>query len=147
MLYRNQTNTMTQIQLLSQMRITTTQEAIAFLRAMRPINDQIAGVLQRGALAQQHLVNRQSAVDTMPAPQPTAPEPAQDKPFEPEQLNEETGYSEADTNARISQLKRSRNAGKGKKASSTVSKAKSAQKGSGELTEASTDATTSTDNK
>lgn len=126
MLYRNQTNTMTQIQLLSQMRITTTQEAIAFLRAMRPINDQIAGVLQRGSLAEQSTLNRQSAVKTMPKPAPVAPVP-QDKPFQPEKLEEEADYAEADASARVAQLKKAAKTAAKKKAApkaaaSTVSK-------------------------
>lgn len=103
MIYRNQTPTMTQIQLLAQMRITTVPEAVAFLRAMRPINDQIAGVLQRASLAQLRTYNQ-------PKPEPEQveqpkPEPEPQKVFVPEDLVTEEEYSEEDAKEKVSKLK------------------------------------------
>ena len=107
LVYRNQTPTMTQIQLLSQMRITTVQEAIAFLRAMRPINDQIAGVLQRSGLQQQHALNR-AVQATAPAPEPTPePTPEPSAPvFVPEDLSTDEGHSEKEVEAKVEKLKK-----------------------------------------
>lgn len=106
MIYRNQTPTMTQIQMLAQMRITTVPEAVAFLRAMRPINDQIAGVLQRASLAEQRAVNKA----VMPEPvtvKDTAPqfEQPEQKVFVPEDLTTDEGYSEEEEKAKVDKLK------------------------------------------
>lgn len=107
MIYRNQTPTMTQIQLLAQMRITTVPEAVAFLRAMRPINDQIAGVLQRASLSQQRAINQEIAPAPTPEPTP-APTPEPQKVFVPEDLQTEEGYSEEDIKEKVSKLKKSK---------------------------------------
>ena len=103
--YRNQTPTMTQIMLLSQMRITTVQEAVAFLRAMRPINDQIAGVLQRVSLQQISQVNHQQAAAAAPQPveEPTPVEP--EKKFVPEDLSTDEGYSDKEVEDKVEKLK------------------------------------------
>lgn len=111
MIYRNQTPTMTQIQMLAQMRITTVPEAVAFLRAMRPINDQIAGVLQRASLAQQVEINRASFAKE-PVEEPAKNEVAKEvkdpepqKVFVPEDLLTEEGYSEEEEKAKVDKLK------------------------------------------
>lgn len=111
MIYRNQTPTMTQIQMLAQMRITTVPEAVAFLRAMRPINDQIAGVLQRASLAQQVEINRASLAKE-PVEEPVKDEVAKEvkdpepqKVFVPEDLLTEEGYSEEEEKAKVDKLK------------------------------------------
>ena len=108
MIYRNQTPTMTQIQMLAQMRITTVPEAVAFLRAMRPINDQIAGVLQRASLAQQVEINRASFAKE-PVEEPVKNEVVKDpepqKVFVPEDLLTEEGYSEEEEKAKVDKLK------------------------------------------
>lgn len=108
MIYRNQTPTMTQIQMLAQMRITTVPEAVAFLRAMRPINDQIAGVLQRASLAQQVEINRASLAKE-PVEEPVKNEVVKDpepqKVFVPEDLLTEEGYSEEEEKAKVDKLK------------------------------------------
>ena len=107
MIYRNQTPTMTQIQMLAQMRITTVPEAVAFLRAMRPINDQIAGVLQRASLAQQIEINRTSLAKE-PVEEPVKSEvkdPEPQKVFVPEDLLTEEGYSEEEEKAKVDKLK------------------------------------------
>lgn len=112
--YRNQTPTMVQIQMLSQMRITTVPEAVAFLRAMRPINDQIAGVLQRSGLRQQHIANRVAAPAPTPAPTP-APAPAPEvKPFEPEDLSTDEGHSEKEVEQKVEKLKSAKSNAKSK---------------------------------
>lgn len=108
MIYRNQTSTMTQIQLLAQMRITTVPEAVAFLRAMKPINDQIAQVLQRASLAQQRALNQPIPVQkpeqkTEQKTEQTPPTP--EKTFVPEDLSTDEGYSEEETEAKVSKLK------------------------------------------
>lgn len=46
-LYRGQTSTMQKIQAVSTLRITTREEAIAFMRAISNINLQVADILQR----------------------------------------------------------------------------------------------------
>ena len=103
--YRNQTPTMVQIQMLSQMRITTVPEAVAFLRAMRPINDQIAGVLQRSGLRQQHIANRVAAPAPTPVPTPTPAPATEVKPFEPEDLSTDEGHSEKEVEQKVEKLK------------------------------------------
>ena len=116
--YRNQTNTMTQIVNLSHIRITTTQEAVAFLRAIQPLNEQVASVLQRSALKAQQAINKQVApapqkVET-PAPTPVV-EP--DKPFEPEDLSAEEGYSDKEVEEKVAKLKKAKSESKSKKES------------------------------
>lgn len=110
MLYRNQTNTMTQIQLLAQMRITTVPEAVAFLRAMGPINAQIAQVLQRTSINLQH----QSQAPVQPMPnnnvrpdlQPEAQEVVEpNAPFKAEDLSTDEGFSEAEVEEKVAKLK------------------------------------------
>ena len=64
-LYRNQTNTLTQISMLSRIRITNSQEAVALLRAMGPLYEQICAVLQRESIKDQYIANRKAA-----APEP-----------------------------------------------------------------------------
>lgn len=107
MIYRNQTDTMTQITMLSHLRITTTQEAVAFLRAIQPLQEQVAYVLQRKALADQQAMNRQAAPAPTPQPEPTpAPEP--DKPFEAEDLSTDEGYSDKEVEEKVEKLKKAR---------------------------------------
>lgn len=49
-MYRGQTSTMQKIQAVSTIKITTPEEAIAFLRAISNIEVQIAGIIQRQSL-------------------------------------------------------------------------------------------------
>lgn len=106
--YRNQTNTMTQITMLNRLRITTSQEAVAFLRAIQPLHEQVAAVLQKESLRKQQELNRRVApVQTTPEPAPTpAPEP--EKKFEPEDLSSDEGYSESEIEAKVEKLKKSK---------------------------------------
>lgn len=106
--YRNQTNTMTQITMLNRMRITTSQEAVAFLRAIQPLHEQVAAVLQRESLRKQQELNRRAIpAPTTPEPAPTpAPEP--EKKFEPEDLSSDEGYSDSEIEAKVEKLKKSK---------------------------------------
>ena len=106
--YRNQSNTMSQIAMLSRCRITTTQEAVAFLRAIQPLHEQVAAVLQTASLKRQQAINREIAPKVekvAPTPTPTV-EP--EKKFEPEDLSSDEGYSESEIEARVEKLKASK---------------------------------------
>lgn len=107
MLYRNQTNTLSQITMLSRIRITTTQEAVAFLRAIQPLHEQVAAVLQTASLKRQQAINRQAVpAPVTPEPEVTAPEP--ERKFEAEDLFSEEGYSESEVKARVEKLKKAK---------------------------------------
>lgn len=112
MVYRNQTNTITQITNLSHMRITTVQEAVAFLRAIQPLQEQVANVLQRASVMAQHSMNRAVA----PTPAPVVETPASpvepDKPFEPEEMDSDEGYSDKEVKEKVNKLKKAKNAKK-----------------------------------
>ena len=105
-MYRNQTNNMSIIQAMATMRITTPQEAVAFLRAEQAIHTQIAGVLQRVSIGTQQNINRRLAqtIPVQQAPEP-APVPEPEKPFEPEDLSSDEGFSEEEVEKRVAQLK------------------------------------------
>jgi len=105
--YRNQTNTMSQITQLSHLRITNTQEAVAFLRAIQPLQEQVAFVLQKKSLADQQALNRMVAPAPAPAPEPT-PVVEPEKKFEAEDLSSDEGYSEAEVEARVEKLKKAK---------------------------------------
>lgn len=104
-MYRNQTNNMNVIQAMAAMRITTPQEAVAFLRAEQTIHTQIAGVLQRVSLREQQKINRATMPAPAPAPVQEAPAPEPAKPFEPEDLSTDEGFSEEEVEKRVAQLK------------------------------------------
>lgn len=107
--YRNQTNTMTQITQLSHLRITTTQEAVAFLRAIQPLHEQVAFVLQRKSLADQQEINKQFTPAPAPVETPVpAPAPDPEKKFEAEDLSADEGYSESEMEARVEKLKKAK---------------------------------------
>lgn len=111
--YRNQSNTMSQITMLSRLRITTTQEAVAFLRAIQPLHEQVAAVLQTASLKRQQAVNRKAVPAPVTPIEPTpAPEP--EKKFEPEDLSSDEGYSEQEIEARVEKLKAAKSTKKGK---------------------------------
>ena len=105
--YRNQTSTLTQIAMLSRMRITTAPEATAFIRAIIPLLTQLGGVIQNASLREQQAINR-ALVAEQPEPiEEPAPvivaEPI--SPFTPENLFSEEGYTEEELAARIEKLK------------------------------------------
>lgn len=105
-MYRNQTNNMNIIQAMAAMRITTPQEAVAFLRVEQTIHAQIAGVLQRVSIGTQQNINRKlaRAVPVQQVAEP-APAPEPEKPFEPEDLSTDEGFSEEEVEKRVAQLK------------------------------------------
>lgn len=108
MIYRNQTNTLAQIQAMARMRITNSQEAVAFLRALAPLQEQVAFVLQRASIVRQQEINRaaQVPVQETPAPAPTpvsAPET-----FVPEDLSSDEGFSEKEVEEKVEKLKAAR---------------------------------------
>lgn len=113
--YRNQTNTMTQITMLNRLRITTSQEAVAFLRAIQPLQEQVAAVLQKESLRKQQDLNRR-AVPAPTTPEPVvAPAPEPEKKFEPEDLSSDEGYSESEIEAKVEKLKKSKTQAKKEK--------------------------------
>lgn len=106
--YRNQTSTISQIQAMGNMRITTPQEAVAFLRALAPLQQQVAYVLQRSSLATQQNINRSVQVQKQaeaPAPTPT-PEPV--STFVPEDLTTDEGFTEKEVEEKVEKLKKAR---------------------------------------
>lgn len=106
-LYRNKTNTLSQITMLSNMRITTVQEAVAFLRALPPLYNQVCAVLQRRSVSEVMQKSQEKSQKVQPAPAP-APEPVAPEPsvvkVEPEKFENEGGYSAEETEKRIKEL-------------------------------------------
>lgn len=106
-LYRNKTNTLSQITMLSNMRITTVQEAVAFLRALPPLYNQVCAVLQRRSVSEVMQKSQEKSQKVQPAPAP-APEPVVPEPsvvkVEPESFENEGGYSAEETEKRIKEL-------------------------------------------
>lgn len=108
MIYRNQTSTMSQIQMMGRMRITTPQEAVAFLRALAPLQTQVAYVLQRSSLNIQQNINREVQKPiSEPIPVET-PTPVQHEAFIPEDLSSEEGFSEKEVEEKVAKLKKAR---------------------------------------
>lgn len=107
MLYRNQTDTITLITNLSHIRITTVQEAVAFLRAIQPLQTQVAEVLQRSSVRIQQDINRSQAPAPAPTPEPT-PVVEAPKVFVPEDLTTEEGFSESEIEEKVAKLKKAR---------------------------------------
>ena len=111
MYYRNQTNTIQLITNLSHIRITTVQEAVAFLRAIQPLQEQVASVLSRSSVRAQQDINRAQAPAPAPAPAPTpVEEPA--KVFVPEEMDTEEGFSDSDVEEKVEKLKKAKAAKK-----------------------------------
>lgn len=110
MIYRNQTNTIAQITMMSHMKITTPQEAVAFLRAIQPLQEQVAFVLQRSSLRTQQEVNKAQAIvekPVEPTPEPT-PVVEPEKPFEAEDLSTDEGYSDKEVEEKVEKLKKAK---------------------------------------
>lgn len=106
-IYRNQTNTISLITNLSHIRITTVQEAVAFLRAIQPLQEQVASVLQRSSIVAQREINRAQAPAPAPTPAPAIVEEPQ-KVFVPEDVTTEEGFSESEVEAKVEKLKKAR---------------------------------------
>ena len=107
MIYRNQTNTLAQIQAMGRMRITNSQEAVAFLRALAPLQEQVAFVLQRASIARQQEINKVSQVPVQEAPAP-APVVSAPETFVPEDLSSDEGFSEKEVEEKVEKLKAAR---------------------------------------
>lgn len=115
-IYRNQTSAISQIQAMSRIRITTPQEAVAFLRALAPLHEQVAYVLQRSSIRVQQNANRiDNTVREMnrrAAAAPVSPVPDPTTTFEPEDLKTEEGFTESDIEEKVAKLKKARKASK-----------------------------------
>lgn len=116
-IYRNQTSAISQIQAMSRIRITTPQEAVAFLRALAPLHEQVAYVLQRSSIRSQQNANRiDNTVREMnrraAAATPVSPVPDPTTTFEPEDLKTEEGFTESDIEEKVAKLKKARKSSK-----------------------------------
>lgn len=105
--YRNQDTTMQKIQMIAGLRINTMQEAVAFLRCLSAIHNQIAGVIQREALKKVQELNRAAQPPiTEPEPQPVAvSNPIEADTLVPEDLSDKVEYTESEVEARVAALK------------------------------------------
>ena len=124
--YRNQTQAIEEIKRMQRIRITTKAEAVAFLRALAPLHEQVAGVLQRTSIAEQHAMNRAKAAPKveqednpyMRMPQapkaPKAPETEVPKTLVPEDLSSDEGHTEAEIEEKVAKLKKANKANESK---------------------------------
>lgn len=108
MIYRNQTNTLAQIQAMARMRITNSQEAVAFLRALAPLQEQVAFVLQRASIVRQQEINRASQVPVQETPAPAPTPVSAPETFVPEDLSSDEGFSEKEVEEKVEKLKAAR---------------------------------------
>ena len=121
--YRNQTQAIDEIKRMQRIRITTKAEAVAFLRALAPLHEQVAGVLQRTSIAEQHAMNRvpketpkednpyiRAAQEAKAAKQAEVP-----KTLVPEDLSSDEGYSESEIEAKVEKLKKANESSSKKK--------------------------------
>ena len=99
--FRNQASPVQKIQMISSLRITTKDEAAAFLRAIASINEQIAAVLQRSSMAD--LAERNKAKTPAPTPTPNKI-PEEPKEAVPVNISDEDEHTEDDAQARKEQL-------------------------------------------
>lgn len=107
-IYRNQTNTITQITNLSHIRITTVQEAVAFLRAIQPLQEQVAAVLQRSSLRAQQDINRAQTPVQAPVMEESKIVEEPQKVFVPEDLSTDEGYSDKEVEEKVEKLKKAK---------------------------------------
>lgn len=108
MIYRNQTNTLAQIQAMARMRITNSQEAVAFLRALAPLQEQVAFVLQRASIVRQQEINKVSQVPQVPVQETPVPTVSAPETFVPEDLSSDEGFSEKEVEEKVEKLKAAR---------------------------------------
>lgn len=108
MIYRNQTNTLAQIQAMARMRITNSQEAVAFLRALAPLQEQVTFVLQRASIVRQQEINRASQVPVQETPAPAPTPVSAPETFVPEDLSSDEGFSEKEVEEKVEKLKAAR---------------------------------------
>ncbi len=104
-MYRGQTTTMQKIQAVSSLRITTREEAIAFLRAIADVNNQIAGILQRQNMQELAVKNSTPPVvkeaEEVQEVEPVVETPAEETPFE-----EEEGHTEEQKKSLLDKLRK-----------------------------------------
>lgn len=109
--YRNYSSTQQKIAMLNTLRITTREEAIAFLRGVANINAQIAEVLQRDSLRNLAAANRARVAE-----QPKNEEVAPVIPVETAVVSEEPvfkdeeSHTKEEADARVAQLKKAKKA-------------------------------------
>lgn len=122
--YRNQTQAIEEIKRMQRIRITTKAEAVAFLRALAPLHEQVAGVLQRTSIAEQHALNRGRIEQAKEEKVEPKVEPKQQevygfgetpKTLVPEDLSSDEGYSESEIEAKVEKLKKANESGSKKK--------------------------------
>lgn len=104
-MYRGQTTTMQKIQAVSSLRITTREEAIAFLRAIADVNNQIAAILQRQNMQELAVRNSTPPVvkeaEEVQEVEPVVETPAEEAPFE-----EEGGHTEEQKKSLLDKLRK-----------------------------------------
>lgn len=107
--YRNYSSTQQKIAMLNTLRITTREEAIAFLRGVANINAQIADILQRENLAALASRNRVAATTPVEEQKETVASVAVEATEEevPNFEQEET-HTEEEAKNRVAQLKKSK---------------------------------------
>ena len=113
--YRNQTQAIEEIKRMQRIRITTVSEAVAFLRALAPLHEQVSAVLQRSSIAAQHAINRarpQPVKEEKPEPKPVETEVP--KTLVPEDLSSDEGYSEKEVEEKVEKLKKASKANESK---------------------------------
>lgn len=104
-MYRGQTTTMQKIQAVSSLRINTREEAIAFLRAIADVNNQIAAILQRQNMQELAVKNSTPPVvkeaEEVQEVEPAVETPAEEAPFE-----EEEGHTEEQKRSLLDKLRK-----------------------------------------
>lgn len=104
-MYRGQTTTMQKIQAVSSLRINTREEAIAFLRAIADVNNQIAAILQRQNMQELAVKNSTPPIvkeaEEVQEVEPVAEAPAEEAPFE-----EEEGHTEEQKRSLLDKLRK-----------------------------------------
>ena len=122
--YRNQTQAIDEIKRMQRIRITTKAEAVAFLRALAPLHEQVAGVLQRTSIAEQHAINRgrieQAKEEKVEPKVEQKPQEAYGfgetpKTLVPEDLSSDEGYSEKEVEEKVAKLKKANESSSKKK--------------------------------
>lgn len=119
--YRNQTQAIEEIKRMQRIRITTVSEAVAFLRAIAPLHEQVAGVLQRQSIAAQHAMNRIKTEEVKEEPK-EEPKPQEvygfgetPKTLVPEDLSSDEGYSDKEVEEKVAKLKKANESSSKKK--------------------------------
>lgn len=123
--YRNQTQAIEEIKRMQRIRITTKAEAVAFLRALAPLHEQVAGVLQRTSIAEQHAINRgriEQAKEEVKEEPKVEPKPQEvygfgetPKTLVPEDLSSDEGYSDKEVEEKVAKLKKANESSSKKK--------------------------------